>query len=88
MEFLLVLLGENVLKLPLLRFSLLAEDLNLLVASLELCEDAVEVNVLEDFQVLHLVLQLVNSLALRVLVLLQPSLFVVQVLQLPLQLLN
>ena len=61
---------------------------DLAISGLELAQDSIQVNVLQDLEVFHLVLQFIDPLALRVLVLLESGLLVVQVLQLPLQFLD
>lgn len=62
--------------------------MDLLVSITQLLKDFVEVDVLENLQVTHLTLELVDSLGLTGFVLLQPRLLVVEVLQLSVQFLD
>lgn len=61
-------------------FFILREHSNLIVTRFQLGQYLVEINIFEDLQVLHLVLKLVDTLAARILVLLEARLLVVQIL--------
>jgi hypothetical protein len=59
---------------------------NLLVSRLHLSQYLLQVNILKNLQVFHLVFQLANSFALTVLILLKPILLVIQMLKLHVEL--
>jgi hypothetical protein len=64
------------------------EAFYLSVPRFELTENSIQVDVFQDLKIFHFVLELIHSLAFRVLVLLKASFLVVQIFKLALELLN
>lgn len=88
LHFPFVLVLDYVSELAFLCRSLLGKSRDLPVTRLQLRQDSVQIYVLKDLQVLHLVYELSGALALGGLVLLKPGFLAVQALQLALKLLD